>query len=90
MPISYINAEEVLPKELLDQVRQYVSGTALYIPGETERQPWGSRSGAREALARRNGAIREAYQSGVSVKELCDAYYLSSDSIRKIIRSCKT
>ena len=30
--MSYIRAEEVLPKELLASVQQYVDGQMLYIP----------------------------------------------------------
>jgi len=30
--MSYIRAEEVLPKELIETIQQYVNGKAIYIP----------------------------------------------------------
>lgn len=30
--MSYISAEEVLPKELIETIQQYVSGKSIYIP----------------------------------------------------------
>ena len=30
--MSYINAEEVLPKELIEMIQQYVNGESIYIP----------------------------------------------------------
>lgn len=41
--MSYIRAEEVLPKELLASVQQYVDGQMLYIPRKAEeKRTWGS------------------------------------------------
>ncbi len=36
--MSYLRAEEILPKEVLELVQQYVSGKAIYIPCR-EKQP---------------------------------------------------
>ena len=33
--MSYIRAEEVLPKELIETIQQYVNGKAIYIPIKT-------------------------------------------------------
>ena len=30
--MSYISAEDVLPKELIETIQQYVNGKAIYIP----------------------------------------------------------
>ena len=30
--MSYISAENVLPKELIEKIQQYVSGKSIYIP----------------------------------------------------------
>ena len=30
--MSYINATDVLPKELIEIIQQYISGKTLYIP----------------------------------------------------------
>ena len=37
--MSYLRAEEILPKEVLELVQQYVSGKAIYVPCR-EKQPW--------------------------------------------------
>ena len=37
--MSYIKAEKVLPKELLEDIQQYVSGKSIYIPSK-EKQDW--------------------------------------------------
>lgn len=30
--MSYVRAEDVLPKELIETIQQYVSGQSIYIP----------------------------------------------------------
>ena len=39
--MSYIRAEEVLPKALIETIQQYVNGKAIYIPS-TSKKEWGS------------------------------------------------
>jgi hypothetical protein len=39
--MSYIKAETILPKELIEAVQQYVEGKSIYIPSK-EKQEWGS------------------------------------------------
>ena len=41
--MSYLRAKEILPKEVLELVQQYVSGKAIYVPCR-EKQPWGDKS----------------------------------------------
>lgn len=38
--MSYISAEEILPKELIEMIQQYVSGKSIYIPSK-EKKIWG-------------------------------------------------
>jgi hypothetical protein len=85
--MSYLNAGELLPPELLLEVQTYVQGSLVYIPRSEaeERLRWGARSGARESLDRRNAAIREAKSRGSSIDELADEYSLSPGGIRKIL-----
>jgi hypothetical protein len=89
--MSYVNAEELLPPELLTKVQAYVQGSLVYIPRHVseERLRWGARSGARESLDKRNSAIREAKQRGCSIDELADEYGLSPGGIRKILYGAK-
>ena len=89
-PIGYINAEEVLPKELLAQIRNYIEGEAIYIPKACEkRKTWGGKTGTRAEYDRRNRAIVDEYRGGQSVTYLAEKYCLCPDSIRKIIRNAE-
>lgn len=83
--MSYIKAEEVLPKELIETIQQYISGQTIYIPS-VEKQEWGSNTDTKQFLAVRNNTIYRKYQEGVLVRELADDYALSEKSIQRIIR----
>ena len=84
--MAYKKATEVLPAHLLEEVQRYINGELLYIPKpEAQKIGWGRLSGAREQIARRNEAMIVAYQSGRSVREIAGEYYLSEDTIRKIV-----
>ena len=54
--MSYIRAEEVLPKELIETIQQYVNGKAIYIPS-TSKKEWGSHTDTRQYLIQRNHEI---------------------------------
>ena len=84
--IHYINAEDILPKNLLDEIRRYFEGGAIYVPRSDGRAAWGSGSGTRAELDARNRAIRSEYAAGTGTAELAEKYCLSADSIRKIVR----
>ena len=84
--IRYVNAEDVLPGPLLDEIRRYFPRGALYIPSVEERAPWGERSGAKAALSERNRRIRGDFVRGATVESLALEYCLSPDSIRKIVK----
>lgn len=87
--MKYENAWNVLPEELLKEVQKYAAGKLLYIPSGEEKRAWGETSGYRDQLQRRNLMIRNKYANGMTVSELADEYYLSLDSIKKIIYSKK-
>lgn len=87
--MKYVNASDILPEELLKQLRQYAAGQLLYIPSTDEKKGWGESSGYRDQLRKRNQMIRNKYAHGLTVSELADEYYLSLDSIKKIIYSKK-
>lgn len=87
--MAYKNAKDYLPEELISEIQKYADGTLLYIPSKNgEKMPWGQRSGTRTALESRNGQIAEDYYRGMSVYEISEKYYLSEDSIKKIIYKC--
>ncbi len=86
--MSYLRAEEVLPKELIETIQQYVSGKAIYI-ASVEKKAWGSGTDTRSFLQERNRRIYEEYRKGTPVKELAASYSLSGKSIQRIIRRMK-
>lgn len=84
--MSYINADQLLPPDLLREIQKYVQGSLVYIPRQPENHlGWGSKNGTRASLDRRNAAIREEKQRGRGIEELADAYGISPDGIRKIL-----
>ncbi|PKL08471.1 MAG: hypothetical protein CVV51_08760 [Spirochaetae bacterium HGW-Spirochaetae-7] len=84
--MPYLNADGVLPPELLSEIQKYVQGALVYVPRQgTERLGWGHRNGTRAELDRRNTAIRAAKAGGRTIDDLADEYCLSADGIRKIL-----
>lgn len=84
--MKYQNAKAVLPDHLVVELQKYLQGEYLYIPAQKEkRKGWGECSGFRKEIDARNQKIMADYQSGSSIVELADTYFLSVHSIRKII-----
>ena len=52
--MKYLNAADVLPEELLEQVSKYAGGKVLYVPIMDEKRPWGEMSGSRQYFQERN------------------------------------
>lgn len=84
--MSYISAEDVLPKELIETIQQYVSGKSIYIPCK-EKKIWGSQTETKQFYTVRNNEICTKYKNGYTVKILADQYSLSEKSIQRIIRT---
>ncbi len=83
--MKYENAKEILPAKLLAEVQKYAGGKLLYIPVENEAKSWGEASGYRQKLLKRNVMIVNRYKAGVTLSELAEEYFLSYDSIKKIV-----
>ncbi len=84
--MSYVKAEDVLPKELIEAIQQYMSGKSIYIPCK-EKKIWGSQTKTKQYYNIRNHEICEKHKNGVSVKILATTYSLSEKSIQRIIRN---
>lgn len=88
--MKYKKAQDILPQEIIKLIQEYIDGGYLYIPIKCEnKKSWGSKSGLREEINKRNSEIFNKYNKGLSVKELVDQYYLTESSIRRIIRQQK-
>ena len=83
--MQYENAKDILPESLLKEVQKYAEGKAIYIPKRTKREGWGEASGYREKLNKRNGAILHRYSSGASILEIAEEFFLSPETIKKIV-----
>lgn len=83
--MKYENAKDVLPPELIAQIQKYAAGKLIYIPQKEEPKAWGSLSGSRQKLLKRNQRIYNEYREGKSIGKLAEEYFLSVDSIKKII-----
>jgi len=84
--MKYLKAQNVLPEELVEIIQKYVDGEFIYIPRKNgEQKLWGEKSGARRSLKERNTQIYGQYKDGISISELSKVYYLSEQSIRRII-----
>lgn len=84
--MSYRNAKNILPPDLLEQVQKYVQGEQIYIPQKiNQRSRWGKKNGAIKNISFRNKEILAKHQEGLSYEELSQIFFLSTESIRKII-----
>lgn len=88
--MSYKKATNVLPKDLLLKVQEYIDGEFLYIPRvEDNKKGWGETTSTRQELQDRNKHIYADYLSGIDMKTLARKYYLSLKSIQRIVGQLK-
>lgn len=85
--MKYINAADILPQELLEEIARYASGKLLYVPSLHEKSSRGERSGSKKYYRERNQKIKELFQQGQSMDDLAETFYLSNETIRKIIHT---
>jgi len=83
--MKYINAAEILPKELLKEIQTYIDGDVLYIPKTSTKKEWGSVSGSREFYQKRNKEIQFLFENGYSIDALSKQYGLAHSTLKKII-----
>lgn len=87
--MKYENGKDIFPEKLLRQIQKYAAGKIVYIPIREKKRSWGETSGYKRFLAERNREIRSKFKSGADIEYLSDEYYLSVESIRKIVYSKK-
>ena len=84
--MKYVKSNKVLPQEIIELLQEYVDGEYLYVPRKSENQKaWGEKNGTRSSLKTRNNEIFSKYCAGVSVTKLAEEYFLSEQSVRRII-----
>lgn len=86
--MQYNQGNKIFPKYLLKEIQKYAEGCTVYIPKKSgNRKEWGAKTNARTEISERNKNIRTEYRSGKSLRELSGKYFLSIDTIKKIIYS---
>lgn len=88
--MKYENADHIFPEKLLLEIRQFMLEGYVYISSRSSRKKWGSVSGQKEELERRNRKIYEEYCAGKSVDTISKEQYLSKSSIYRIIKQMKS
>ncbi|MBP3755491.1 MAG: hypothetical protein J6I66_11590 [Lachnospiraceae bacterium] len=87
--MSYIKAEDILPKELIETIQQYVEGKSIYIPSK-EKLEWGTVTKSKTFFRERNEKIYAGHLQGLSNGELALSFSLSEKSIQRILRDQRT
>ena len=69
--MKYIKAIDVLPKEVIEIIQEYIDGEYLYIPRKRENhKSWGEKSGIKNSLKIRNNEIYRKYLQGTPIYKL--------------------
>lgn len=85
--MNYKNAKDIFPKEILEEIQKYAAGQLVYFPNDEDNKAWGSVSGKKKLLQARNLNIKNEYRNGKTIDELCNKFFLSHYTIKKIIYS---
>lgn len=88
--MSYANAREIFPEDILEIIQNYVDGEYIYIPKKEEnRVAWGELTQCKRELQARNAKIYDDYLIGISIQNLSEKYYLSPKTIQRIVSEKK-
>jgi Mor family transcriptional regulator len=88
--MKYEKAQNILPEDVVELIQQYIDGGYLYIPRKCEnKKAWGENSGIKNELKDRNVEVFNSYKKGSPIKILAEKYYLTEQTIRRIIREEK-
>jgi Mor family transcriptional regulator len=84
--MSYSNARDIFPSEVLEIIQNYVEGEYIYIPKKEENKiAWGELTKSKNELLKRNKSIYEDSLKGMSTQLLSEKYYLSPKTIQRIV-----
>lgn len=84
--MKYSKAESIFPEELLRTIQEYVQGELVYIPKPKEAHlKWGEKTHSKNRVSARNAEIKSLFRNGVRIEELAGRYFLSCESIKKIV-----
>lgn len=84
--MKYENADNIFPEKLLLEIRRFMPEGYVYISPQSSRKEWGSVSGQKKELEKRNREIYKEYLAGKSVDAISKERYLSKSSIYRILK----
>lgn len=84
--MSYSNARDIFPDEILEIIQNYIDGEYIYIPKKDENKiAWGEMTKSKTELSNRNAKIYEDYLDGMSTRSLSEKYFLSTKTVQRIV-----
>ena len=84
--MKYVKANVVFPQSLLDEIQKYVQGELVYIPKQpANHEKWGTNTDTKRMLKLRNEDIVRAFKAGRTISELVKLFFLSEETIKKIV-----
>ena len=84
--MKYVKAQTVFPHSLLAEIQKYVQGEIIYIPKLPDNcKVWGANTDSKSVVALRNNDIVKAFKAGATILELTKVFYLSEETIKKIV-----
>ncbi len=88
--MKYFKTQNVLPEEIIKIIQGYIDGGYIYIPKKNaNHKSWGEGNGAKNRFIKRDSEIFNKYIEGITILQLAEQYYLSEQSIRRIINKGK-
>lgn len=88
--MKYINGADILPEELINEIRKYTDGVYIYISKSgSKRNKWGENTNHRREMELRNLHIYDKFLEGIDYMELSECYHLSVKSIKRIVLTQK-
>lgn len=84
--MKYENADNIFPEKLLLEIRRFTPEGYVYISPQSGRKEWGSVSGQKKELEKRNNEIYKEYLAGKSVDAISKEWNLSKSSIYRILK----
>ena len=73
--MSYISAEDVLPKEVIGIIQQYISGKSIYIPSK-EKKDWGSETKIKQ--------YKNNHSAGLRLDDTSNSFYSTYHYVRRL------
>ncbi|MGL5348235.1 MAG: CD3324 family protein [Peptostreptococcaceae bacterium] len=88
--MKYKKAQDILPQDLVIKLQDFFDGGYIYIPKkEDNKKTWGDNTDTKKNLKERNKRIYNDFDSGMTIRELSNKYYLVENSIRRILKEYK-